>query len=338
MKTDFQPININLDINSFSLYLNVVGGHSLFIEISPQYLIKSSNENEINFYSLTNNNLKFNYYPYFLGIISQGNEQFEIIEKYVYQCKIFFRNFICKMNIKPEDINVENDIKFNSIFENFILENKNYQNITINNSFNKLEKKLMNYYRNSKNKLKWILFSFIKWNNHFLKNNFIIMQNLTFNMKNPVILDIKLGTTPKISKENNLIKKYDGAHKEIGCRIMGIQKGNFFKHRYNTKNYTLNEFKEEISFFFNNNNDLIKKTIDEVLNIISEIIIKVKLNIKFSSLLLCYDDNNKFGKVYANLIDFTFVGEDNKNNCDVNRDLISAIKNFVFILNELQSK
>ena len=60
MKTDFQPKNINLDINSFSLYLNVVGGHSLFIEISPQYLIKSSNENENNFYTLTNNNLKFN--------------------------------------------------------------------------------------------------------------------------------------------------------------------------------------------------------------------------------------------------------------------------------------
>ena len=47
----------------------------------------------------------------------------------------------------------------------------------------------MNYYRNSKNKLKWILFSFVKWNNFFLKNNFTIMQNLTFNMKNPVILD-----------------------------------------------------------------------------------------------------------------------------------------------------
>ena len=119
---------------------------------------------------------------------------------------------------------------------------------------------------------------------------------------------------------------------------MGIQKGNFFKHRYNTKNYTLNEFKEEISIFFNNNNDLIKKTIKEALNIISEIAIKIKLNIKFSSLLLCYDDNNKFGKIYANLIIFTFIGEDNKNNYDVNKDLISAIKNFVLILNEFQLK
>ena len=42
---------------------------------------------------------------------------------------------------------------------------------------------------------------------------------------------------------------------------MGFQKGKFFKHRYNTKNNTLNEFKEEISIFFNNNNYLIKKNI-----------------------------------------------------------------------------
>ena len=55
------PIYIKLDINNFFLYLNSVGGHSLFIEISPQYLIKSSNENEINFY-LSNLNLKFNLY------------------------------------------------------------------------------------------------------------------------------------------------------------------------------------------------------------------------------------------------------------------------------------
>ena len=336
MKTTFQPIHFDLDINSFSLYLNSVGGHSLFIEISPQYLIKSSNENEINFYSLTHNNFKFNYYPKFLGIISQGTEQFQIIENYVFQCKIFFKNFILKMNIKSEDINIENDIKFNSIFETFIQEN--FQNIQINTSFNKLEKRLVNYYKNSRNKLKWILFSFVKWNNSFLNNNFIIMKNLTFNMINPAILDIKLGTSPKISKENNLIKNYDGAHKEIGCRIMGIQKGNVFKHRYNTKNYSLNEFKEEISLFFKNNHELINNTIDEALNIISEIIIKFKFNIKFSSLLLCYDESNKYNKVYANLIDFTFVGEDSKSNNNINKDLISSIKNFVFILNEFQTK
>ena len=57
MNSNYQKQNIVLDINSFSLYLNSVEGHSLFIEISPKYLIKSSNENEINFY-LSKNKFK----------------------------------------------------------------------------------------------------------------------------------------------------------------------------------------------------------------------------------------------------------------------------------------
>ena len=57
MNSNYQKQNIILDINSFSLYLNSVEGHSLFIEISPKYLIKSSNENEINFY-LSKNKFK----------------------------------------------------------------------------------------------------------------------------------------------------------------------------------------------------------------------------------------------------------------------------------------
>ena len=57
MNSNYQKQNIILDINSFSLYLNSVEGHSLFKEISPKYLIKSSNENEINFY-LSKNKFK----------------------------------------------------------------------------------------------------------------------------------------------------------------------------------------------------------------------------------------------------------------------------------------
>ena len=39
MKTDFQPININLDINTFSLYLNVVGGHSFLLKYLHNILL-----------------------------------------------------------------------------------------------------------------------------------------------------------------------------------------------------------------------------------------------------------------------------------------------------------
>jgi hypothetical protein len=324
-------LNIKLDINNFFLYLNSVGGHSLFIEISPQYLIKSSNENEINFY-LSNIKLKSHYCPNFVGVINDDSKEFNIIEIYVNQCKTFFRNFVKKMKIKSNDINIENDIKFTEKFENFI--NESNQFINLNSSFNKLEEILIYYFNNSINKLKWILFSFIKWSDHFLSYKFIILQNLTYNMKNPAILDIKLGSTPKISKDNLTIKKYEGASKEIGCRIMGIQKGNVFKNRYDTKHYSLKQFKNEISEFFKFNNFLITKTINKTLRVIKEFEMSVKVNLKFSSLLIVYDDIKNNQNIDINLIDFAFLGE--KNNLNITNDLISSIKKFIHILKEFQ--
>ena len=192
----------------------------------------------------------------------------------------------------------------------------------------------MNYFYNFKNKLKWILFSFIKWRHHFLLHKFVILQNKTYNMKNPAILDIKLGYYEKISKDKKIIKKYEGASKEIGCRIMGIQKGNNFKNRYDTKNYSLNQFKIEISEFFKF--ELIKKTIIETLKIINEVEKKFKLNLEFSSLLIVYDDIKNNENIDINLIDFAFFGDKNKINID--NDFTSSMKKFVFILEELQQK
>ncbi len=329
--------NIKLDINSFSLYLNSVGGHSLFIEISPQYLIKSSNDNEINFYSSTKSSLNFKSHccPNFIGVINENTAQFNIIENYVNQCKNFFRNFVKKMNFESSDINIENDIKFKESFNTFLNESENIPINNLNPSFQKLEETLMNFFNHSKNKLKWILFSFIKWRDHFLLNKFLILQNLTFNMKNPAILDIKLGSFSKISKKDNkTIKKYEGASKEIGCRIMGIQKGNIFKNRYDTKNYSLKQFKNEISQFFHSNNKLINKTINESLKVISEFEMKVKINLKFSSLLIVYDDTKNNENIDINLIDFAFLGEKNKIN--INNDLVSSMKKFVVILDEFK--
>ena len=180
------------------------------------------------------------------------------------------------------------------------------------------------------------LFSFIKWRHHFLLYKFVILQNKTYNMKNPAILDIKLGYYEKISKDKKIIKKYEGASKEIGRRIMGIQKGNNFKNRYDTKNYSLNQFKIEISEFFKFNQELIKKTIIETLKVINEVEKKFKLNLEFSSLLIVYDDIKNNENIDINLIDFAFFGDKNKINID--NDFTSSMKKFVFILEELQQK
>ena len=331
-----KPFNYKLDINSFNLYLNSVGGHSLFIEISPNLLIKSANDLEIKFYQYLNkSNIKTSFTPEFKGVIEQYSYNFNLIKNYIEQCLFFFIKYIIKLNIKPENINIENDEKFTKIFTDFISNNNITQkNIKLNKSFENLEKNLNKLNQENYNKFKWILFWFIKWNNQFLLKKFLVLQNLTYQMINPSILDIKLGAAPKISKENNKIKIFGGAYYDIGCRIMGIQRKNYFKNKYDTKIYNLTYFKQEIKDFFHNKKTLINYSLITIDKLIKEINEKIKMNLKFSSLLILFDDtleNND--KIILNLIDFSFF-----DNILSNSDLILSINNFANILKEIKNE
>ena len=326
---------LKFKIESFNLYLNIIGGHSLFIEIDKNYLIKSSNESEINFYKFSSNK-KFT--PKFFGVIEKNSSFFNLISKYVHQLKLFFKYFLIKYKLSEDLINIENDEKFPSIFNSFILNEKNRLK-DINEllpSFFLLEKKLLNLYEHNLNKLKWILFWFVKWNKNFLKNKFIIIENLTNKMIQPAIIDIKLGNSPKINKESNKIKIFKGAINEIGCRIMGFQKENIFLNKYDTKNFSLKRFKEILNIFFYKK-DLIQMILFKIGKIIDEIRSNIKININFSSLLIIYDENDINSKILLNLIDFSFI-EDNiyNNNKNIN-NLIEPIKNFMNILKELEN-
>ena len=318
---------IKFKIENFNLYLNIIGGHSLFIEIDKKYLIKSSNESEINFYKFSKIK-KFT--PKFFGIIEKNSIFFSLISDYVRQLKLFFKYFLLKYKLNENLINIENDKNFHSIFNSFIFnENKKININELLPSFFSLEKKLLNLYENNSNKFKWILFWFVKWNKNFLKNHFIIIENLTNKMIKPAIIDIKLGNSPKINKISNEIKIFNGAINEIKCRIMGIQKENIFFNKYDTKNFNLNEFKEILNVFFDKK-DLIKMILFKIVKIIDEIK-NVKININFSSLLIIYDEKIENNKILLNLIDFSFV-EENKNN-----NLIEPIKNFMNILKEIEN-
>jgi len=328
--------NYKLDINSFNLYLNSVGGHSLFIEIAPNLLIKSANDLEIQFYQYLNNSkIKTSFTPEFKGVIDQHSYNFNLIKNYIEQCLFFFIKYIIKLNIKPEYINIENDEKFTKIFYDFISNNNiNQKNIKLNKSFENLENNLNKLNNENCNKFKWILFWFIKWNNQFLQKKFLVLQNLTYKMINPSILDIKLGASPKISKENNKIKIFGGAYYEIGCRIMGIQRKNYFKNKYDTKNYDLSKFKQEIKEFFHNKKTLINYSLIIIEKLNKEITEKIKMKLKFSSLLILFDDTkDNNNKIILNLIDFSFFD----NNLS-NSDLISSINNFANLLNEIKNE
>ena len=328
--------NINLNLDSFKLYLNSVGGHSLFIEISKKYLIKSSNQNEINFYCFIQQN-KENFrketIPHFKGVIRQNTKNFDLIVNYVNQCKTFFRNYLKENKIKSSDIELEKDSKFNEIFKSFLKEKDIFLLKDLNPSFKKLKEKLKTF---SKDKLNWILFSFVKWRENFLKNEFIILENLTYDMEDPAILDIKLGSAIKISKENQKVKIYKGASNEIGCRIMGIQKGEIFKNRYFTRNFTVQEFKKSIFEFFINRKEFVEKTYKEIQFLIKEVE-KFDMEFKYSSLLIAYDDKNlkNVNNYEIHLIDFSFYEKGSEiDNTSIN--LITSIKHFLEILDEMR--
>ena len=110
-------------------------------------------------------------------------------------------------------------------------------------------------------------------------------------MEDPAILDIKLGSAKKISKENHKVKIYKGACNEIGCRIMGIQKGEIFKNRYFTRNFTVQEFKKSIFEFFINRKEFVEKTYNEIQFLIKDVE-NFEKEFKYSSLLIAYDEHD----------------------------------------------
>ena len=336
--------SLNLAVADFSLYLNVIGGHSLFIEISPNLLIKSASENEIMFYEHSYEQCNPSIFiPHYNGKILRNSENFAKIENYVIQCKKFFKNYILKNKLTAEEINIEKEQKFLDIFAEFIKNKKENEGNTIvlNKSFEELEKKLDSI---QKSKLKWILFWFIKWKENFLSNDYIIIENLTFNMNFPAILDIKLGSSPRYSKEKKTIKVFGGATNQMGCRIMGLQKNFNFKNRYDTKNFTIDQFHEEIfNFFINNSNNqinvnLINQTLKNIAIIKKEVQENKHFLMKFSSILIVYDFIND-SNVRINLIDFSYYEQcpDSKEYLFAKNDFLQSLNNLIKVLEECKN-
>lgn len=323
--------------DDFSLYLHVVGGHSLFILLSDGHLLKSASQNEIKFYSSITYPSKF--IPRYCGTIKKTSPQYNSIVIFIKQYVLFFKSFINKHQINKNDINVESDPLFTDLFNQFIL--LTFDNIELNtlqnNKFSQLENELLSL---NKDKLKWILFWFIKWKENFLNSDYIILENLTHGMKDPAIIDIKIGSIPKKSKDRNKVKKMNDTTNEIGCRIMGLQKDNMFHHRYSTKYFGMNEFLSKITDFFTFaqvvDNALIKFVINEIQGIFNTIQEGLEYKMKFSSILLVYDIDNH-SKMRINLIDFSYHEKCNSINLDSQKDFLNSMSNLLQILISIAS-
>ncbi len=323
-------INLNegiecIDIipENLSLYLNMIGGHSFFVEYTKKYLIKSVGEKELKFYEfIYNNKIKCNHMPEFHGLIEKGTKQYEYIINYKKKCDVFFKQMVKYLNLKSEDIIFEKDLSFHKKFDDF-MNKKNEIDINNDISFDKLKQELINIKNNCEKKLFWIFFWYIKWQKEFISDRYIIIQNLEYETNSPSILDIKIGNEKKISKETGQVKKFKGAFESLGCRIMGISSNNlYFKSRYDTKDLNENFFINELKLFFDKNNNIIEAVIKELQDIIIFLQNSFFKKIYFCSLLIFFDNSDKNKIPIVKLIDLDLTNN-SKNYDELNSILIN---------------
>ena len=352
-----KTINLNegieyIDINpeNLSLYLNMIGGHSFFVEYTKEYLIKSVGEKELKFYEfIFRNKIKCEHMPNFHGVIEKGTKRHEYIINYKKKCDVFFKQMVKYFDIKSEDIIVEKDLSFHKKFNDF-MSSQDDINVKLDSSFDKLKQDLINIKNNCEKKLFWIFFWYIKWQKEFISDKYIIIQNLEFTTNFPSIIDIKIGNEKKISKETGQVKKFKGAFESLGCRIMGISSNNtYFKSRYETKDLDETKFIDELKLFFGQNKNIILNVIDELKNIISFLQNSFFQKIYFCSLLIFFDNSDKDKIPIVKLIDLDLTNNlKDMNNINIikernsknemntdNKGFISCINNLINILNNL---
>ena len=334
-------ININQGIKlieiypeNLSLYLNMIGGHSFFVEYTKKYLIKSVGEKELKFYEfIYKNSIKSRHLPEFHGLIEKNTKQHEIIVDYKKKCDLFFKKMVKFFNIKVKDIDIENDASFQNKFYDFIddKKNTNNENIILDKSFDKLKEELINIKNNCTKKLFWIFFWYIKWQKEFISDKYIIIENLEFQTKIPSVIDIKLGNEKKISKETGKVKIFKGAYESLGCRIMGISSNNlYFKSRYETKEINENEFINELQIFFSKKKNIVTSVINELQDIIKFVQNNFCLKIYFCSLLIFFDNSGNNNAI-VKLIDFDLTNNTKELINNQNGDKVNSQNNDSFL-------
>jgi hypothetical protein len=148
-----------------------------------------------------------------------------LIEDYLKHCCIYFK-YVIKTKYNYIDFNIEKDQEFEEKFKKFFEDDTDQtrENIT-NGQLSKMFEYLDEYLSKvSENKIKWIIFSFIKWNHLYLQNDFIVIENLLYGINDTAIIDFKIGKEEKVGKEKTSSEKIkqSTSHK-YGFRVMGCQ-------------------------------------------------------------------------------------------------------------------
>ncbi len=180
----------NLEEYDYNLFWDMIGGHNLIIQLSKGKLLKFADDNEIKFYQIYSKNSCPKFYEAYHQ--NSNDEIFDKISKFKSRCDNVFREIVKdfdKENV--ERIHLNNKPHFVKKFQDFI------QNKIEHNEYDECDEriKLLKIKLNSlhPDKLKWILYWYVDKNTKFLRDKFIVFEDLTYNFELPAILDLKLG-------------------------------------------------------------------------------------------------------------------------------------------------
>jgi hypothetical protein len=217
---EYKSILKNIKNSEIKMYSNNMGGHAFIIDIGNGKVLKSATTNEISFYEKYKNT-KFEIYellPKYFGVLEKSQEEFSVIQNFIEMSDILFQDFLRNFDLENFDINIEQDPELNIKLESLLNDKKIFPKDK-NFSFTSLKFLKQELDSMNRDKLKWTLFWFVKWRHLFLNYDFIILEDLTYNMAHPAILDMKIG----FNIMRNLLKPMAISFNECGLRIMGMQ-------------------------------------------------------------------------------------------------------------------
>jgi hypothetical protein len=224
-----QSYSNSLDLKNLnlSLFLDVVGGQHLMLNIGEGKILKLTSEKEVNFYKEYLDS-KFSFLPKCFSFFDrQDNPELNtIIIDYKQQLDFFFYEIVRDYDENKirsfmfySDLSIANEYldifyKFKKHCEENIHLKKDCESIKL------LEENFLNF---PEEKQKFILFYYIVrlWKK-LNKSKFIILEDLTYGMQRPCIIDFKLGYI-NANLHQNYREWVSNSIKDLGLRLMGTQ-------------------------------------------------------------------------------------------------------------------
>jgi hypothetical protein len=216
--------NLNVKKLNLSLFLDIVGGHHLMLKTGDGKIIKITNEDEVSFYNQYSYK-KLSFFPkFFCSLDREENPELnklimdykEQLDFVIYEVtREYDENQIRALFIHP-DLNYSFDIFYN-------FRKKCEENIHLKTDCENLKKLKEIFLQFSQEKLRYFLYYFIyKQLGNLDKPQLIIIEDLTYGMQRPCLIDFKLGFVyAKLSQ--NYKKWGSDVVKELGIRLMGTQ-------------------------------------------------------------------------------------------------------------------